>query len=102
MKPKIEAMVQTVCAAQELFLKAALVDRKSLKLAQNSMDIVGGERCLVDAFSTDVRPMLAEFRAGFGVIGDPLAAYRASGQECDLVRVRGERNRARRVGSSYA
>src|ERR1019366_3942766 len=102
MKPKIEAMVQTVCTAQELFLKAALVDRKSLKLAQNSMDIVGAERCMVNAFSNDVRPMLAEFRAGVGIADDPLAAYRQSGHEQDLVRERGERNRAKRIGSSYA
>ena len=102
MKPKIEAMVQTVCTAQELFLKAALVDRKSLKLAQNSMDIVGAERCMVNAFSSDVRPMLAEYRAGNGIADDPLAAYRQSGHEQELVRERGERNRAKRIGSSYA
>lgn len=102
LKPKIEAMIQTVCAAQELFLKAALIDRTSLKLAQKAMDIVGAERCLVDAFTTDVRPMLAEFRSQEGIAADPLAAYRQSNHERDLERERGERNRARRVGSSYA
>ncbi|HLK16933.1 MAG TPA: hypothetical protein VKT78_19165 [Fimbriimonadaceae bacterium] len=102
LKPKLEAMIQTVCAAQELFLKAALVDRTSLKLAQKAMDIVGAERCLVDAFATDVRPMLTEFRTSQGIAGDPLAAYRASGHAAELARLRGERNRAKRVGASYA
>ncbi|MHB8636604.1 MAG: TIM barrel protein [Fimbriimonadaceae bacterium] len=102
MKPKIEAMVQTVCVAQELFLKALLVDRAALKLAQNSTDIVGGETCLTRAFSTDVRPMLAEFRAAAGIAPDPLAAYRGSGHEREVGRVRGERNRAKRLASSYA
>lgn len=102
LKPKIEAMIQTVCTAQELFLKAALVDRDTLKKAQAAMDVVGAERCLVDAFSTDVRPMLFEHRSLVGVEGDPLAAYRASGHEAALAKERGERNRAKRVGSSYA
>lgn len=102
LKPKIEAMVQTVCAAQELFLKAALVDRDTLRLAQKNMDIVGAERCLVDAFSADVRPLLTEFRASQGVAGDPLSAYRQSGHEHDLARLRGPRNRSNRAASAYA
>jgi L-rhamnose isomerase/sugar isomerase len=34
-------MVQTVVAAQELYLKAALVDREELAALQQSCDLVG-------------------------------------------------------------
>jgi L-rhamnose isomerase/sugar isomerase len=71
--------VQTVCTVQELFLKAALVDLDSLDAAQARGDIVGAEECLKDAFATDVRSMLAAWRAEQGLSGDPLEACRASG-----------------------
>ncbi|HLL87874.1 MAG TPA: TIM barrel protein, partial [Tepidisphaeraceae bacterium] len=54
LKPKIEAMLQTVMSAQELYAKACLVDRKKLADAQAAMDIVAAESCLKDAFFTDV------------------------------------------------
>ena len=56
LKPKIEAMIQTVMTAQELWAKAALVDHRKLKPLQDKGDIVGAENLLKDAFSTDVRP----------------------------------------------
>lgn len=102
LKPKIEAMLQTVLTAQELYLKACLVDRRKLAERQSAMDIVGAERCLVDAFTTDVRPMLIDFRRSRGLEADPLEAYRGSGHEGKLVKDRGERNRANRASSSYA
>ena len=55
LKPKIEAMIQTVTAAQELFAKACLVDRQKLRDAQTRRDIVTAEECLRAAFFTDVR-----------------------------------------------
>ena len=65
-------MIQTVMTAQELFAKACLVDRKKLVDAQARMDIVDAESCLKDAFVTDVRPMLAEWRKKKGIDPDPL------------------------------
>jgi L-rhamnose isomerase/sugar isomerase len=102
LKPKIEAMLQTVVVAQELFFKACLVDRRGLAGFQAAGDIVGAERCLTAAFNADVEPMLAEFRAGRNVAADPIEAYRSSGHEAKLAKERGARNRAKRVGSSYA
>src|SRR5436190_12317891 len=81
LKPKIEAMIQTVVAAQELYAKACLVDRKKLREAQTRMDIVDAEGCLKDAFATDVRPLLAEWRKRKTIDPDPMRAYRASGYE---------------------
>jgi L-rhamnose isomerase / sugar isomerase len=101
LKPKIEAMIQTVTTAQELFAKACLVDRKKLLDAQSRTNIVDAENCLKDAFATDVRPMLAEWRKKKGIDGDPMAAYRASGYEAKAAKER-EAGRAARGGSAGA
>jgi L-rhamnose isomerase/sugar isomerase len=79
LKGKIEAMIQTVMVAQELFSKAALVDLKRLAHAQARCDLVAAERLLQDAFSTDVRPAVCEWRAARDLAEDPLDAFRQSG-----------------------
>ena len=79
LKPKLEAMVQTVMMAQDLYAKAAIVDRKTLAAAQAKGDIVKAERTLRDAYETDVRPMVAEWRKGKKVAADPLEELRTSG-----------------------
>src|SRR6185295_4781836 len=56
LKGKIEAMLQTVAIAQELFSKASLVDHGALATAQSRSDLIQAESLLQDAFSTDVRP----------------------------------------------
>lgn len=94
LKPKIEAMIQTVTTAQELFAKACIVDRKKLGDAQSRCNVVDAENCLKDAFSTDVRPLLAEWRKKQGVDPNPLEAYRASGYEAKVAKEREERRAA--------
>jgi L-rhamnose isomerase/sugar isomerase len=88
LKPKIEAMIQSVMTAQELFTKACLVDRAKLREAQADMNIVDAEECLRGAFFTDVRPILAEWRKRKGIDPDPLRAYRASGYEAKVAKER--------------
>ena len=56
LKGKVEAMVQTVVMAQELFAKAALVDQEKLAGLQQSCDLVAAEETFRGAFWTDVRP----------------------------------------------
>jgi L-rhamnose isomerase/sugar isomerase len=104
LKPNIEAMIQTAMTAQELYAKACLVDRAKLRDAQTRMDIVAAEECLRQAFFTDVRPLLGEWRKRKNLESDPLAAYRASGYEA---RVAVEREAARGArgtsgGGAYA
>jgi L-rhamnose isomerase/sugar isomerase len=104
LKAKIEAMIQTVTTAQELYAKACLVDRAKLQAAQLRRDIVEAEGCLKEAFATDVRPILREWRKRMGIEPEPMEAYRASGYE---ERVAKERESARaatgaRSSSSYA
>ncbi|HPF40924.1 MAG TPA: L-rhamnose isomerase [Phycisphaerae bacterium] len=79
LKPKIEAMIQTVVTAQEHFTKALLVDHAALRKAQAEGDIVAAERTLRDAYYFDVRPFLSSYRQGRRVSADPLQAYRDSG-----------------------
>ena len=100
LKGKIEATVQTVVAAQELWLKAALVDREQLAVHQQSCDIVAAEELFRGTFWTDVRPLVAAWRQQRGLATDPLAALRASGY---VERIAKERS-SRRVASesSYA
>jgi L-rhamnose isomerase / sugar isomerase len=100
LKGKMEAMVQTVVAAQELFLKAALVNRDRLVQFQADGEIVRAEECLREGFWYDVRPLLKEWRRAKALPEDPLEALRQSGYVERATAERGERNAART--SSYA
>jgi L-rhamnose isomerase / sugar isomerase len=99
LKGKVEAMVQTVVMAQELWLKAALVDREQLSAYQHSCDLVAAEETMRGAFWQDVRPLVASWREGRGLPADPLAALKASGYVERIGRERGNRQSA---VSSYA
>jgi L-rhamnose isomerase/sugar isomerase len=88
LKGKIEATIQTVTVAQELYAKAALVDHERLAAAQARADLVQAESMLQDAFATDVRPAIREWRAGKGLPADPMQAFRDSGY---LARITAER-----------
>lgn len=100
LKGKIEAMIQTVTMAQQLFAKAALVDLERLVGAQRESDLVGAESLLQDAFATDVRPALQDWRRGKGLPSDPMQAFQQSGYLERIRKERAEKN-ARNV-SSYA
>ncbi len=92
LKGKIEAMIQTVSMAQELFSKAALVDHASLDAAQKKSELIGAESLLQDAFATDVRPAIREWRTAKGLPENPLAAFRASGYQERIAEERASRN----------
>ena len=100
LKGKVEAMVQTVVMAQELFVKAALVDRESLSGLQNSCDLVAAEETLRSAFWTDVRPMVKEWRQARKLPIDPLEALKESGYVDKIAQERGAKNAS--SVSSYA
>jgi L-rhamnose isomerase/sugar isomerase len=100
LKGKMEAMIQTVTVAQELFAKAALVDHAALAAAQKAPDLVRAESILQDAFATDVRPLIREWRSTKGLPADPMEAFRQSGYLERVSRERAERNMA--SASSYA
>jgi len=93
-KGKMEAMVQTVTTAQELFAKATLVDRNRLAELQAAAKTVEAEECLRTAFWTDVRPMLEEWRRQRDLPANPLQALYESGYIDKIERERRERNSA--------
>ncbi len=104
LKPKLEAMVQTVCEAQKQFARAQLVDRKKLAGAQKKGDIVAAETALRAAFEADVTPVLKSWRKAWGLPADPLEALRSSGIIARLGREReaARKERGETVGGSYA
>ena len=100
LKGKIEAMIQTVMVAQELYCKASLVKHEELASAQDRCELVTAESLLQDAFATDVRPVIRDWRASKGLPPDPLQAFRESGY---LERITVERSRRNTQSvSSYA
>jgi L-rhamnose isomerase/sugar isomerase len=99
LKGKIEATVQTVVTAQELWLKAALVDREQLAAHQQSCNLVAAEELFRGAFWTDVRPLAAQWRTARGLPADPLAALRAGGY---VDRITSERAQRQSTVNSYA
>jgi L-rhamnose isomerase/sugar isomerase len=78
-EPKIPAQIRSVMNVQEATAKALLVDTEALTTAQRSGDVLGGNAALMDAYNTDVRPMLGQLREDMGLDPDPIAAYHRSG-----------------------
>jgi L-rhamnose isomerase / sugar isomerase len=99
LKGKVEAMVQTVATAQELWLKAALVDRDRLDELQDRCELVAAEELFRGAFWRDVRPLLQAWRRLRGLPEDPLAALAQSGY---VERISAERGGKMASVSSYA
>ncbi|MEO3928801.1 L-rhamnose isomerase [Micromonosporaceae bacterium B7E4] len=93
-EPKIPAQIRSVMNVQEATAKALLVDTDALAAAQAAGDVLGANGVLMDAYNTDVRPLLAEVRQEMGLDPDPMAAYARSGYA--------ERIAAERVGGQQA
>ncbi|MET7399530.1 L-rhamnose isomerase [Dactylosporangium sp. NPDC005572] len=93
-EPKIPAVIRSVTNVQEATAKALLVDHAALRAAQDEGDVLGANEALMDAYNTDVRPLLREVREDLGLDPDPIGAYRRSGYF--------EKIRAERVGGTQA
>jgi L-rhamnose isomerase / sugar isomerase len=93
-EPKIPAIIRSVMNVQEATAKALLVDRTTLSAAQQAGDVLAANAVFMDAFATDVRPLLAEVRQELGLDPDPVAAYGRSGYAEKIV--------AERVGGTQA
>ncbi|MEU6844643.1 L-rhamnose isomerase [Streptomyces sp. NPDC046716] len=91
---KIPAVIRSVMNVQEATAKALLVDREALRAAQAAGDVLAANAALMDAYNTDVRPLLAEWREERGLNPDPVAGYAACGWQ--------ERIVAERVGGEQA
>jgi len=78
-EPKIPAQIRSVMNVQEATAKALLVDAAVLAAAQQAGDVLAAHAVLMDAYNTDVRPLLAGLREDMGLAPDPVAAYHQSG-----------------------
>jgi L-rhamnose isomerase/sugar isomerase len=87
---KVEAMVMSVVNIQDAYARALIVDRAALRAAAAAGDVLAGHQVLLDAYSTDVRPLCASARRRLGAADDPVAALRASGRFERLAAERGE------------
>jgi len=88
-EPKLEAMLQSVLNCQEAYAKALLVDWAALRQAQQEGDVLEAHRLLLEAFRTDVRPLLVEVREELGVPPDPIRALRLGGYLDQRIQQRG-------------
>src|SRR6201992_1858099 len=93
-EPKIPGQIRSVMNVQEATAKALLVDTDALAAAQQAGDVLGANAVLMDAYNTDVRPLLSGLRSELGLDPDPMTAYAASGYA--------ERIAAERVGGHQA
>jgi L-rhamnose isomerase/sugar isomerase len=93
-EPKIPGQIRSVMNVQEATAKALLVDADALAVAQAAGDVLGANGILMDAYDTDVRPLLGEVRTGLGLDPDPVAAYHRSGYGARIV--------AERIGGAQA
>jgi L-rhamnose isomerase/sugar isomerase len=93
-EPKIPAQIRSVMNVQEATAKALLIDRDALRAAQQAGDVLGANAALMDAYNTDVRPLLAGLREEMGLDPDPVGAYLRSGYPEKIV--------ADRVGGTQA
>jgi len=84
-EPKIPAQIRSVMNVQEATAKALLVDAAALAAAQRAGDVLGANAVLMDAYNTDVRPLLAQVREDMGLDPDPVAAYHRSGYAGKIV-----------------
>src|SRR5450755_669289 len=78
-EPKIPAQIRSVMNVQEATAKALLIDTAALAAAQQDGDVLGANAVFMDAYNTDVRPLLARLREDMGLDPDPVAAYQRSG-----------------------
>jgi L-rhamnose isomerase / sugar isomerase len=91
---KIPGQIRSVLNVQEMTARALLLDRDALTVAQEDGDVLLANEIFMDAFYTDVRPLLAAWREERGLAADPMKAYLASGYQ--------EKIEADRVGGTQA
>lgn len=97
-EPKLEAMLLSILNCQTALAKALIVDYAALSAAQQAGDVLGSHQILVDAFQTDVRPLLRQVRREMDVPAEPMAALRA---DAYVAKVQAERGTGSSSSSGY-
>jgi L-rhamnose isomerase/sugar isomerase len=88
---KIPGQIRSVLNVQEMTARALLLDADALAAARAAGDVLGANEVFMDAFYTDVRRDLADWRESRGLPADPMRAYLADGyqQQIEADRVGG-------------
>ncbi len=89
LKDPLVDLLQSVEAIKIAYAQALLVDRKALKQAQQTNDIVKAQEILQDAFRTDVRPLVAEARLRSGAALNPVRLFNEENLRSKLIEERG-------------
>ncbi|MCU1644073.1 MAG: xylA [Nocardia sp.] len=91
---KIPGQIRSVLNVQEMTARAALVDIDALTHAQDAGDVLGANTVFMDAFYTDVRPRLAQWRTEHNLPEDPMGAFTQSGyqQQIETQRTEGHQS----------
>ncbi len=88
-KDPLEDLLQSVEAIMISYAQALLIDRESLRNAQQNNDVTLAQEILQHAFRTDVRPIVAEARRRNGGAIAPLQLFRTLKVRDELIRKRG-------------
>src|SRR3954452_6631143 len=91
---KVPGQIRSVLNVQEMLTRALLLDTDALASARVEGDVLLANEIFMDAFYTDVRRDLADWRESRGLPGDPMRAYLASGYQDQI--------EADRVGGAQA
>ncbi len=85
---KVPGQIRSVLNVQEMVARALLLDAVALDAAREAGDVLLANEIFMDAFYTDVRPALAQWREGRGLPADPMRAFAASGYQEQIERDR--------------
>ena len=91
---KVPGQIRSVLNVQEMTARALLLDTDALAAARSDGDVLLANEIFMDAFYTDVRRDLADWREERGLPADPMRAYLDSGYQQQI--------EADRVGGSQA
>ena len=86
---RIQAVLHSIDSLMVSYAKALIVDREALRENQSRNEIILANRVLVEAFLTDVRPIIYMARMEKGLPLDPVKAYIESGYQEKIERERG-------------
>jgi L-rhamnose isomerase/sugar isomerase len=78
---KIPGQIRSVLNVAEMTARALLVDTDALTAAQETGDVLGANGIVMDAFYTDIRPAMAQWRTDRGLPADPMRAFAESGYQ---------------------
>lgn len=89
LKDPLEDIIQSLEAIMVAYAKALLVDQKALRESQFENDVTQCQEILLNAYKTDVRPLVQKARFDAGGAIHPLKTFRASKVRENLIKERG-------------